>query len=204
MTVTYSKIRYCILFFYYKFRLFLDCKKGRRRLLLAEILHIVNYLFRTNYEMPGYSQICEIETIFGKFKFIGDNYGYSILSPAFERPDKELFTGLIRESLRRKKTVLFLDIGAYVGDYSVGISLCIKGKRLTTIAFEPDIDYYKLCIANMRANGVSNYKVHNIGLSDKNTSMQTLRFPTNPASEAVTFRLQKLDSCNTCFILQEV
>jgi FkbM family methyltransferase len=146
--------------------------------------------------MPGYDKICKIETIFGKYKFIGDNYGYSILSPAFERPDKEYFITLMKASLHDKKSVLFLDVGAYVGDYSIGIYRCIKNNSVTTVAFEPDIDYYKLLLTNVRDNGVPKFKAYNIGLSNKNTTIRVPRFPTLVdiiPSKVVTFRLRRLD-----------
>jgi FkbM family methyltransferase len=190
----YSKLRYYLLFLYYKIRIVIDCRSGMGRLLFAEFLHICNYLFHTNYEMPGRDQIRTIETIFGRYKFIGDYYGYSIISPAFERPDKEFLIDWMKQSLKQNKNVLYLDVGAFVGDYSVGILKFVKSKRLTTLVFEPDHDYYRLCLENFRLNNVKNCKVYNVGLSDKNTTVSALRFPTIPSSQKLTFKLQKLDS----------
>lgn len=196
MLPTYSKARYYFLFFYYKLRIFVECKSGYGRLYLAELIHICNSIFHTYYEMPHYTQLSEIETIFGKYKFIGDNYSYSILSPAFERPDKELLINLMKQPLRRNKKVLYLDIGAFVGDYTVGVLKFAKGGRLTTLAFEPDSDYFKLLLINAKMNNISKFKAYKIGLSNKNKIIQAPRFPTLVGiipSKIVTFRLRKLD-----------
>ena len=196
MCLSYSKVRYYLLFFYYKLRVFLDCKSGCGRLYISELIHIWNSIFHTYYEMPGYDKIYEIETIFGKFKFIGDNYGYSILSPAFERPDKEFLTGMMRQTLRRKKSILFLDIGGLVGDYAIGISRLVKSNAITTLVFEPDHDYYKLLLTNARVNAVPKFKAYNIGLSNKNKTIRVPRFPTLVGiipSKILTFRLRCLD-----------
>jgi FkbM family methyltransferase len=193
-SITFSNLRYYFLFIYYKFRIIFDCKSGRGRLLLAEFFHIVNTIFHTNFVIPNPDEIHEITTMFGTFKFINDYYGYSILSPAFERPDKELLISQIRHTLKKNTSVLFLDIGAYVGDYSIGISHRIKSNAITTVAFEPDIDYYKLCTENMKKNGVKKYKVYNLGLGDKRATIQTQRFPTIPLSKQLTLRIEKMDS----------
>lgn len=196
METRYSKFRYYLLFLYYKLRIFVDCTTGLDRLLLAESIHIWNLLSRTYHEMPGSDKIREIDTIFGKYKLIGDNYGYSILSPAFERPDKDLLISMINDAVRQNKSVLFLDIGGFVGDYTIGVSLKVKKNSVTTVAFEPDSDYYKLFITNLRMNHITQCKVYNIGLSNKDTEIKEPRFPTLMhvlPSKILKFRLRRLD-----------
>ena len=192
----YSKLQYYFFFLYYKICIFTDTKSGRWRLYFSEFLHIWNFIFHTSHEMPGSDQIRTIETIFGKYKFIGDYYGYSILSPAFERPDKELLIDLMRRSLNQNKNVLYLDVGAFVGDYTIGVQKFVNAKRLTTLAFEPDIDYYKLLLVNANTNHVTNYKAYNVGLSNSNKTIEALRFPTLRDAihyKKLKFRLRRLD-----------
>lgn len=197
MNIPYSKFRYYVLFLYYKLRILIDCKSGRMNLYLAEIIHLINSIFRTSFEMPGKDRIGRIETIFGKFSFIADNYGYSILSPAFERPDIELFIGKIRESIRQGKKVLFLDVGANVGLYSIGVNRAIKSKRLTTIAIEPDPLYHELLCKNIKANDISRITVYHIALSDEAKKEKTKGFILRGGKAVfrdVVFRMEKLDS----------
>jgi FkbM family methyltransferase len=172
MESTYFKLRYYIAFTYYKLRILTDCAEGKRRLYLAELLHVWNVLRHTNREMPGYNHIQTISTIFGTYKFIGDNYGYSIMSPAFERPDKELFIRLIQKSLRRGKRVLYLDVGAYAGDYTVGVLKFIRNKKLTTFAFEPDPVHFSLLKENLRLNHIKKVRAYNLGLGNKIKTVQ--------------------------------
>lgn len=176
MEITYSKFGYYLYFIYYKLRILVDCRIGKRRLYLSEFIHLINVIFRSHYETPGAERVENIETIFGKFKFIGNNYGYSILSPAFERPDIELFIQNLQSSLKKGKKILFLDIGANVGLYSVGVTRFVKSKRLTIIAVEPDPVYHKLLLSNLKENAVSNTTVFPVALSDRDTIVRKSGF----------------------------
>lgn len=155
-------------------------------------------MFHTSYETIGHDRIQTLSTIFGTYKFIGDNYGYSILSPAFERPDKELFIDMIRKSLGRRKRALYLDVGAYVGDYTVGVLTFLKHTALlTTYAFEPDPVNFALLKENLRINDLKGIRSYNSGLGDSNKIVKVVGYKRNggriiPAE--VSYQLKALDS----------
>lgn len=197
MEIPYPKFRYYVMFLYYKLRIFIDCSSGRRRLYLAELVHVINAVFHANFQMPWSNKIHEIETIFGRFKFIGDNYGYSIMSPAFERPDIELFIQNLKQSLKKGKRILFLDIGANVGLYSVGITRFIRHKNFSIIAIEPDPVYFRLLVDNLKANSVPGIRVFNIALGNKNQRIRVPGFAMKGEAvlkKEVTIEQKQLDS----------
>lgn len=196
----YSKIRYYVLFLYYKVRILTDCRSGRMSLYVAELLHVVNSLFHRSYEMPHHDEVKAIETIFGRYTFIADNYEYSILSPAFERPDIELFIQQMKQTLAQGKKVLFLDIGANVGLYTVGLACRIGKNRFKTYAFEPDPAYYKLLLTNIAENDVTDVSVHNIFLGAEHTTTDAggFRLDNDTVKKTrVRFQVRSLDSIIT-------
>ena len=205
MDRTYPKIQYYLVFLYYKLRIFIDCRSGRMQVYLAEIIHLVNCLFRTSFEMPHHDRVGMIETIFGKFTFIADNYGYSILSPAFERPDIELFILQIRESLEQGNRVLFLDIGANVGLYSIGLTTRIGKKRFTTYAFEPDPVYHTLLLNNIAANDIKDVIVYNVAVGNGQKTIETDGFHLDKdkvEKTRVRFWIRTVDSIVTPTVLR--
>jgi FkbM family methyltransferase len=153
-------------------------------------------VFHTAREMPEHNHIQTTESIFGTYKFIGDNYGYSILSPAFERPDKELFINLLQQSLRHNKRVLYLDVGAYVGDYTVGVLKFLDTRYLTTYVFEPDPVNYLLLRENLRINRIKGIRPYPVGLGDANKTIKVPGYSKKRDvvyTKPVSYTFRKLD-----------
>jgi FkbM family methyltransferase len=163
----YSAIRYYLLFIYYKIRIFFDCYEGRIALLYSEFLHLVDVLFHVWWEMPRFERVNSIRTIWGKFNFKGDLYSYLIMNPSFERPDMEYIVKQIKESVAKKERVLFLDIGANVGLYTVGLPTRIGKDVITIHAFEPEPEYFTLLKHNVDVNKIKQVHLHNIAIGDK-------------------------------------
>jgi len=121
-------------------------------LLLSELVHLISAVFRISDELPGSSKIRYIETLWGKFHFIGDLYGYLIMNPAFERQDLEYFVSRIKIALNNGCRIAFFDIGANVGLYTIGLRKQYSEDRLKIYSFEPDPTYYKLLYKNFVDN----------------------------------------------------
>jgi len=95
--------------------------------------------------------------------------------PSYERDDIKYLTHLIGEYLKKKKKVLFIDVGAGIGNYSVELGNKFKKYDFHIIAFEPSANNFSsksnsLLNKNIRANRIKNIKVLNVGLGDKNTN----------------------------------
>jgi len=197
MLLRKSTIQYYLLFFYYKLRIFIDCTEGRFRLYLSELIHLIGAITKTPLEMPERNKIQTIETIWGKFRFIGDLCGYLIMNPSFERQDMEYFVTLMRRAIEKKENILFLDIGANVGLYSVGMSKYVNNNHMVTHAFEPYPVYHRLLLENIKTNKIKNIMVHHIALGDKNRTIKTTGFTASGdtvAKTIVPLTIRTLDS----------
>jgi precorrin-6B methylase 2 len=158
----------------YKLLIIKECSNGRLPMLLAEIIWIVNAIFKLKLRQPKIFSPGYYETKFGKFHTDLDLTNIFIVSPAFERQDKDKLLSYISKALKNKKNVLFVDIGAHVGIYSIAVGNRFKKyKKLHIIAFEPDSDMFslnsfKLLKKNIKLNKINNIKTYNLGLGDKN------------------------------------
>ncbi len=200
MKLKFFKTKFFIQYIYYRLKILVDCSSGKSRLYLAELLRLSNIVLHTFFEMPGKCKVVRLQTLFGTFHIIGNIYGYSIVSPAFERPDIEELIYKIKRSLQQKKHILFLDIGANVGFYSIGVSKRVHSKNLKVIAFEPDPVYHQLLLDNVKINRVLNCDVRHIALGDSNKDKYVKREPeikNKKYSSKVLFYTRTLDSVFT-------
>lgn len=170
----FDKLRFYIFYLYYKIILFRDVRKGLLSIYFAELIWLINMLFKSSFTLPHSFEKEYLETKYGKFFISPDLLSIIIISPAFEREDINYLLKKIENSLRKKKKVLFLDIGAYVGLYSVLVGNKFKRyKNLDIVAFEPGTDYLseptlKLLKKNIQINKVKNIKIKNIGVGSSN------------------------------------
>lgn len=184
------------LFFYlhhgfYKIMIFFECKKGKWTILLAEFLWIINALFKTKLEMSDSDSIFYCETKFGKYFSGKDLTNTIIVSPAFERNDKELLFKIIGNHLKKKRKVLFLDVGAHIGVYAVTLGDRFKRyKNLKIIAFEPDSDMF---LMNSFALMKKNVVINNL----RNISLNHYGLGNHEGINRIGVKVKKLDSVLT-------
>jgi hypothetical protein len=160
-----------------KLRIFTECQEGKLQLLIVEALWTLrpftgiapdsNFLIYKNF----------LKTKFGKFYVHPDLQSEISLSPAFERQDIDHLLTLIGKEIQKKQKVLFIDIGAHVGVYTVAIGNRFKKykKQLDIIAFEPNAsnfysDNFSLLKKNIAENNINNVKAYNKGLGSKKTN----------------------------------
>lgn len=198
MNIRWSKTKFYVLHIYYISRIFMDSSTNVFRQYYSKIFKTLNAFLNTTLEMPGGSKVETTKTIHGTFQFIGDLYGYSIVSPAFERQDLNRLTEMIAKSITHNKKVLFLDIGANVGIYSISLSnKIVTNKNFRIVAFEPDPVYFSLFKKNIRLNNVKNCDVYKIALGDVNTKITITREPkinNSKYNPKILFTIRTLDS----------
>lgn len=196
----YSPFFYYLQLCYYKIRIPFDCYEGRLRLILSEFIHAIDAIFKVWWEMPGYTVVRNIKTVWGKFYFPGTMYCYLIVNPSFERPDIEYLISRLKEYLLGGEKVAFFDIGANIGVYSVGLSNRLKTSALIIHAFEPESKYFSLLQKNVRINGVPNMYLHKMALGNRNGKMESDEFiwPGHPIPvKKEVFPIHKLDDVLT-------
>lgn len=169
----FDKVKFYLSYLYYKITLFKDVKKGLLTIYLAEFFWLVNMIFKTKIRLPNKLRLDYFETIYGKFYIYPDLISTIVISPAFEREDINYLVKKINKSTKQRKKILFLDIGAFIGSYSILVGNRFKRyKKLDIVAFEPNTDYLSkptlsLLEKNIKMNKIKNIKVKNIGVGSK-------------------------------------
>jgi len=96
-----------------------------------------------------------VATRFGAFRIRPHTADMSTVSPAFERRDIDYLLELLRRLKDENKKILFLDIGADIGTYSVTVGNAFKDYGgLRIMAFEPADSNYALLVENIGLNGL--------------------------------------------------
>jgi FkbM family methyltransferase len=155
------------------------------------------------------------EDIKNRSKFIttkiGNNYfvtrntcvDFLTVSSAFEKQDVNEMSKRIKKALDSRKQVLFVDIGANFGKYTVlmGKLFSTYGKQFKILSFEPEKNTYKLLQKNIKLNRLSNVSAYNLALGnldgkssfylDKDTEYITRIY--NPGSPSLYVKTAKLD-----------
>lgn len=170
-----SNIRYYSAFLFHKISILWECSSGRSDVLRAEIFWLAG-LFRIVDPYKQSFTATYVENRFGKFYVQPTIHGLYMASPAFERLELERLVDLMKKDLENGKSVLFIDVGSYYGDYIVRVGNALKqyAPLLTMIAFEPEANNFEpesatLLRKNIKANGISNATVFKQGLGDSNT-----------------------------------
>jgi hypothetical protein len=124
-------------------------------------------LLRKRNNLPKIFKKDYYETSQGSFYIENDLDSTIVVSPAFERRDIELLLILIRQQLSQSKKILFVDIGAHFGKYTVIVGKRFKSSNVRIFSFEPDKKRYTLLKKNLRTNNIKNFRSFNVGLGSK-------------------------------------
>jgi len=175
----FSKKNKILFFFSYVFYILiipLEVKQGKIKILISEAFWLLGRIFKFNFRLPKFLFSNYYETIFGKFYISPDLLSTIAVSPVFERLDVNYLVNLLKSNLKNNKRILFLDIGAYFGLYSVIVGNTFsRFKKLDIIAFEPGTDYLSastvnLLKKNIKINNLNNIKIKTIGIGSRNTT----------------------------------
>lgn len=170
------------LFFYLralvdKLRIFTDCSEGKLQLLIVEILWTLRPITHISPNSQFLIYKDYIVTKWGRFFVHPDLQSEISLTPSFERVDIEYLIQLVHKELKTKKHVLFIDIGAHIGVYTIALGNKLKrySNHFKIIAFEPNANNfysnnYTLLKKNIKVNNLSNVTVYNKGLGSKRTT----------------------------------
>lgn len=154
-----------------------------------------------------FTQKIVLKTKFGHFLIRDICWDIKSASPSFERVDLEELMRRIDDSLHSGKNVLFLDIGAQFGKYTVAIGNRFKkyGKKLKIFSFEPDPECFQLLQKNIRLNSLRNVMAFQTALSDKKTMQRFYYYKPQrmivsfPTTQRIKVHTTTLDSYSTYF-----
>ncbi len=174
----YKKVIFYIFFFLNKRFIFTECKRGKIKLFFAEIIWLVGNTIRldmVNLTLPKFISDSYFETTWGKFFIHPDVMSTMIISPTLERSDRDKLLQMIKKDLQERRKVLFIDVGAHVGDYAIGLGNKLKGyKNFFIIAFEPNATNFRiktlsLLKQNVKINNIKRIKIFPVGLGSVNS-----------------------------------
>jgi hypothetical protein len=174
---TLAKLNFYIHHIYYKLRISLDCTEGKISIITAEIILIVNAILKMKMKLPKRFLRSEFVTKFGMFSIEPELTNTIIVSPAFERLDIEYLLALLKKEIMHGKKILFLDVGAHFGTYTIPVGNLFKeAKGMQIYAFEPDsimfsLRSFSLLQENIKKNHIKNVKLFHIGLGEKDTNV---------------------------------
>ncbi|MDA8091425.1 MAG: FkbM family methyltransferase [Nitrospiraceae bacterium] len=129
----------------------IEVKRPRVGMFLYELRYSLMKFIDYESQIPSPAAIVEIETRFGRFRIRPGTSDMVNTSPAFERRDVNYLLALLARLLERDMNVLFLDIGADIGTFSVIAGNRFKNNpRMRIMAFEPSTSNFSLLKENVR------------------------------------------------------
>ena len=139
-----------------------------------------------DFRWQKYAECSCIETSQGSFHVRPHTFDAICVSPDYERPDIDTTIQFIKEQQRLHNSVLFIDVGANVGSYSIRIGNAFHAwKGLSIIAFEPFSSSYSLLKRNVRLNRLEGkVDVRNMALHSHEGTIPLYLNPLDPGSNS--------------------
>jgi FkbM family methyltransferase len=137
------------------FRHWIEVKRPKVKTFIYGIAYTANFLLTGSSQFPSPFDVDLVETSYGKFKMRPHTVDMIYISPSFERLDIDYLLRLIKRISRSGKKVLFLDIGANIGIYSIRVgNASKKSQNVHVMAFEAAKSTYDLLTKNIDINGL--------------------------------------------------
>lgn len=135
------------------FYIWFEVKTPKFKMFLYELLYSsMKFIDRASL-LPSPFKDDLVETKFGLFKIRPGTVDMSNVSPAFERRDVDYLLDLIRQLMKSGKRILFADIGADIGTFTVTVGNRFRDyDKIFIAAFEPANSSYALLEENIKLN----------------------------------------------------
>lgn len=187
---TLSKALFYCSLAYYKLTSPFECSNYRIKLLISEFSFMLAMLGLRKLQ-SRYSREITLLTKFGTFRIRDLETDIVIASPSYERPDINELLQRMNESLRSGNKVVFIDVGASFGKYTIAIGSKLRryGKQLSIYSFEPEPESYELLQKNIKLNNLTNVKTFPYILS--NSKATRLFYYYSPMKQIVSSRTDK-------------
>jgi FkbM family methyltransferase len=168
--------------------LWFEVRKPKIKMFLYEMMYSARKLLGPNALMPSPFGTDLVETRFGRFRVRPHTVDMSNVSPAFERSDIKYLLGLMARFRNEDKSVLFLDVGADLGTFTVTVGNSLKGyDGIKIMAFEPAPSSFTLLEENIGLNGLGDVThTYKIALWSEEAGELGFRFnPRTPGSSGL-------------------
>ncbi len=172
------------------FSLWFEVKYPKLKMFIYEMLYSSMKLIDHTSLLASPFNTDLVETKFGIFKIRPHTSDMSNCSPAFERRDIDYLLHLIEHMKKEGRKILFLDIGADIGTFTVTVGNRSRSyENLRIMAFEPALSSYSLLKENILLNNLSQKaEPFNIALFSEDNREVNFLFNTDaPGSSSITF-----------------
>jgi FkbM family methyltransferase len=163
-----------------------EIEKPIGKLFLVNILYLFSKII-TKVSWVKYANIDYIVTKFGKFHVRPKTFDVICASPDFERPDVALTLKIIDKLSKENRDIVYLDIGADFGLYSILLGNIFRNlKNIRIYGFEPFKESFELFFRNLNENDLADkIKIFNFGLYSSNGIAALKLNDTNPGSNFI-------------------
>ncbi|MEN3046870.1 MAG: FkbM family methyltransferase [Candidatus Hydrothermales bacterium] len=180
-----EKILFYISYLFYKSIIPFEVKKPRIKMFIYELVYSFYKFIDYRKNFPYFFSDDLIVTKFGKFKTRKKTSDAASVSPAYERRDVNFLIKKIGEYLKKNKKVLFIDIGAALGYYSILIGNKFK-EKIKIFSFEPVPYNFELLEQNIKINNLEDIvKSFNFALSDSEDSITINYDEASPGDSSI-------------------
>lgn len=183
-----NKLIFYLSYFFYKIIIPFEVKDPRWKMWWYEFKYTIAKFKDYNTSIPWRYSQSKIRTKFGVFKIRVNTSDAANVSPAFERRDINYLLRLIKKITKTGKKVLFLDIGADLGGYSVIVANRFAKDPVRIKCFEPVEESCSLIRKNLAINGVEdNVKLYPVALLNGKKEQAEIMLDTiTPGSSSMT------------------
>jgi len=196
-----SKLKFYLSLALYNLLSPLECRNFRAHIFLNEFYYLFLVFTRQNFPSRVSRRIL-LKTVFGDFLIRDLCWDLKSASPAFERMDIEELTRRISVSLAQHRHVLFLDVGAQFGKYSITIGNRFRknAKNISIYAFEPDPENFSLLTKNVKINNLHSITPVHVALSSRKAVQKFYYYPPQkmivsyPTAKKISIRTEVLDN----------
>ncbi|SES27260.1 methyltransferase, FkbM family [Lentzea xinjiangensis] len=154
-----------------------DVRSPRLRMLVYEAVYSICRLLGLRPLRMAFLDITRIDSVFGTFHLRPGTIDAACASPAFERPDIDALLAEFDRAVRTRSAVVFVDIGAGLGTYSVTVGNHLRDRPARILAFEPSSSSAALLRRNISTNGLDDVvDVRQRALADGSVTTAILNF----------------------------
>lgn len=181
-----EKIKFYSSYFFYKLIIPLEVTKPKPKMWWYELIYSLAKFknYSVNLKFPFRDNT--IQTKFGIFKIRPNTSDAACVSPAFERRDLNHLLKLLRNLTLQNKKVIFCDVGADLGSYS--ITVANRFKNVDIKSFEPIEENCQLLRENLALNKAAHIvEVFPVALTDKDNSTMTMQFNVDSPGSSSLF-----------------
>lgn len=186
-----EKFLFFLSYIFYKLIIPFEVKKPRIKMFIYEMVYSFYKLIDYKRNFPYFFNDDFIVTKFGKFRIRSKTADAVSVSPAYERRDINFLIKRIDEKVKENKRILFIDIGADIGYYSILIGNKFK-EKIKIFSFEPLPGSFFLLKENIEINDLSKVIVPlNFSLSDSEEDLYINFNPLSPGDSSFIYDSEK-------------